>query len=68
MAPQLRGLLRRRLAREILTGVGLGLVSGAIFWYAVVIPRRKLYEDFYRDYDAQAVADKMPVSFNKGVR
>ena len=66
MAPQLRGLLRRKLAREIMTSLGLGLVAGAGFWYTVVLPRRKRYEDFYRNYDATAVADSMVASFEEG--
>ena len=68
MAPQLRGLLRRKLAREILTAVGLGLVAGAGYWYALVLPRRRRYEDFYRNYDAKAVADSMIASFEEGAR
>ena len=66
MAPQLRGLLQRKLAREILTAVGLGLVAGAGYWYALVLPRRRRYEDFYRNYDAKAVAQSMTASFEEG--
>lgn len=66
MAPQLRGLLQRALVREILTAVGLGLVAGAGYWYALVLPRRRRYEDFYRNYDAKAVAESMTASFEEG--
>ena len=66
MAPQLRGLLRRKLAREILTAVGLGLAMGGVYWYSVVLPRRRRYEDFYRNYDAKAVAESMTASFEEG--
>ena len=66
MAPQLRGLLRRKLSREILIALGLGLVAGAGYWYALVLPRRRTYEDFYRNYDARAVAESMTASFEEG--
>lgn len=68
MAPQLRGLLRRKLAREILVSLGLGLAAGAVYWYALVLPRRRVYEEFYRNYDAKAVADSMTASFEEGGR
>lgn len=66
MAPQLRNLLRRKLSREILTALGLGLAAGAIYWYSLVLPRRRRYEEFYRNYDAKAVADSMTASFEEG--
>lgn len=68
MAPQLRGLLRRKLAREILVSLGLGLTAGAVYWYSMVLPRRRRYEEFYRNYDAKAVADSMTASFEEGGR
>ena len=68
MAPpvQLRGLLRRRLGREILTAAALGIVAGAMWMYGVQLPRRKRYEDFYRNYDAKATAESMTASFERG--
>ena len=64
--PQLRGLLRRQLYRDIVTAVTLGWVAGAGWWFGVAIPRRKQYEDFYRNYDANAVAESMKASFEEG--
>ena len=64
--PQLRGMLRRQLYRDIVTAVTLGWIAGAGWWFGVAIPRRKLYEDFYRNYDAKAVADSMKASFEEG--
>ena len=64
--PQLRGLLRRQLYRDIVTAVTLGWIAGAGWWFGVAIPRRKLYEDFYKNYDAKAVADSMKASFEEG--
>lgn len=64
--PQLRGLLRRQLYRDIVTAVTLGWVAGAGWWFGIAIPRRKQYEDFYRNYDANAVAESMKASFEEG--
>lgn len=64
--PQLRGFLRRQLYRDIVTAVTLGWVAGAGWWFGVAIPRRKQYEDFYRNYDANAVAESMKASFEEG--
>jgi len=66
--PQLRGLLRRRLGREILSAVGLGITAGGIYLYTVALPRKKRYEDFYRNYDAKATAESMTASFEEGGR
>lgn len=64
--PQLRGFLRRQLYRDIVTAITLGWVAGAGWWFGVAIPRRKQYEDFYRNYDANAVAESMKASFEEG--
>ena len=63
MPPQLRGLLRRQLGRDLAIGVTLSWVAGAAFWFGIAAPRRKVYEDFYRNYDAKAVAASMKASF-----
>ena len=64
--PQLRGLLKRQIGRDILTAVSLGFVAGAAWWFGVAAPKRKRYEDFYRNYDAKAVAESMKASFEEG--
>lgn len=67
-AVQLRGLLRKQIIRDILTAVTLGWAAGAVWWFSVAQPRRKVYEDFYRNYDAKAVAASTKASFEKGER
>lgn len=52
--------------RDIVTAVTLGWVAGAGWWFGVALPRRKQYENFYRNYDAKAVADSMKASFEEG--
>ena len=66
MAPQLRGMLRRQLGRDLAICVTLSWIAGAAFWFGVAAPRRKVYEDFYRNYDAKAVAASMKASFERG--
>lgn len=52
--------------RDVVTAVTLGWAAGAVWWFGVAIPTRRRYEDFYRDYDAKAVADSMKASFEEG--
>lgn len=65
MAPQLRGLLQRSIKRDIATAFLLSWVAGAGWWFTIVIPRRKKYEDFYKNYDAKAVAASMKASWEE---
>lgn len=46
--PQLKGLLRRKLALEVVTAVSLGIAVGSIWYFAVAKPRRQKYDEFYR--------------------
>ena len=52
--------------RDIFTAVTLGWAAGAVWWFSVAQPRRKTYEDFYRNYDAKAVAASTKASFEEG--
>lgn len=63
---QMRGLLRKQVMRDILTAVTLGWAVGAVWWFGVAQPRRKVYEEFYRNYDAKAVAASTKASFEEG--
>lgn len=63
--PQLRGLLRRKIAFEAATAVGLGIAVGSIWYLSVAKPRRKKYEDFYKSYDAAADAKNMKASWEQ---
>lgn len=62
----MRGRLKKRIMRDILIGTTLGWLVGAAWWFGVALPRRKKYEDFYRNYDAKAVAASMKASFEEG--
>ena len=60
---QMRGLLLSSVKRDLAIGFTLSLSAGAAWWFGVVIPRRKRYDDFYRNYDAKAVAANMKASW-----
>ncbi len=49
--------------RDLVTAMTLGWAAGAIWWFGVAQPRRTLYENFYKNYDAKAVAANMKASF-----
>ena len=63
--PQLRGMLRRQIMRDIAVAFTLAFSGGAAWWFGVAMPRQRKYEEFYRNYDAQAVAAKMTASFEE---
>ena len=59
MAPQLRGLLQRQLYRDLGTGLVLAVFAGAAWRYGYALPKRKKYEEFYKNYDAEKVAKEI---------
>ncbi len=63
--PQLRGLLRRQIMRDITVGFALASISAAGWWFGVARSRQIKYEEFYRNYDANAVAQSMIASFEE---
>ena len=63
---QLRGMLRRQILRDLVVATTAGWAAGALWWFGVAVPRRKRYEDFYRNYDAAAEAASMTASFEEG--
>lgn len=63
--PQLRGMLRKIIMRDLAIGVFLAFSGGAVWWFGVAKPRRLKYEEFYKDYDANAVAESMTASFEE---
>lgn len=65
MAPQLRNLLRRQIKIDLAIGFVLSISAGAAWWYSVALPRRQRYEEFYRNYDAKAVAASMKASWEE---
>ena len=66
MPVQLRGALKRQVLRDVVTALTLGWIAGAGWWFGVAQPRRTTYENFYRNYDAKAVAASMKASFEEG--
>ena len=62
-APQLRNLLRRKIGKDIVVALGLSVVLGGAWWFTIVRPRRLKYEAFYKNYDANAVAQSMKGSW-----
>ncbi len=65
MPPQLRGMVRRAARRDIIVGFIVGFSAGAVWWFGIARPRRLKYEEFYRNYDANAVAETMTASFGR---
>ena len=59
MPPQLRGLLNSRLMRDLTVLPFLAGGGGFLWYWFVMKPRREVYAEFYKNYDAQAVAKKM---------
>lgn len=60
----MRGMLKKKVMRDILIGTTLGWLAGAAWWFGVALPRRRKYENFYKDYNAQHVAEnKLTPSF-----
>lgn len=62
----MRGMLKRRIMRDILIGVTAGWFVGAAWWFGVALPRRRKYEEFYRNYDAEAIEEATKASFEEG--
>lgn len=63
--PQLRGMLKRQIMKDIAVGFALSFMGAGAWWFGVALPRRRKYEDFYKNYDAQAVAESMTASFEE---
>ena len=63
--PQLRGLLRRQILRDMTVGFALASIAAAAWWFGVARPRQIKYEEFYKNYDANAVAATMTASFEE---
>merc|ERR1712142_174525 len=59
MAPNLRNLLQRKVVTQISTGIGLGIVSAVAWKVGYADPKRRKYEAYYKDFDADAEARKM---------
>ncbi|KAL1497574.1 hypothetical protein ABEB36_008510 [Hypothenemus hampei] len=57
--PQLRGLLHTQIKRNLI-GVGISvIVAGAYVYFIRNQNRKKLYEDFYKNYDIEKEFQRM---------
>lgn len=60
-----RGLLKKTLIRHVAIASFLAVSTSAFWWFRVAVPRVKRYEDFYANYDAEAVAATMTPSWEE---
>merc|ERR1712121_584066 len=58
-APAPRGLLEKQIGRHLKVAIVLSTVAAVGWKLAINDPRKKLYADYYKDYDAQADFDRM---------
>lgn len=63
--PQLRGMLQKQIMRDLAVAFTLGVAGSAGWWFGVAKPRQDKYYEFYKNYDAQAVAESMTASFER---
>lgn len=54
--PQLRGMVQRGLQRSLIRAVSAGLVAGFSYNFFIAWPRKKTYENYYKDFDAEKEA------------
>ena len=57
--PQLRGFVQKGLQRAIIRSIVVGIAAGCVWKFGYADPKRRKYEDFYKNYDAVKVAQEM---------
>lgn len=57
--PILRGYVKAYIVRSFLISCSIGLFAGWSYKYFVADPRKKAYADFYKNYNAEEVAERM---------
>merc|ERR1712198_105353 len=57
--PVLRGMLTQQIKKHLIIATGLGFAAVAVWKVAVQNPRKQVYADFYKTYDAQAEFDRI---------
>ncbi|KAK2562396.1 Cytochrome c oxidase subunit 6C [Acropora cervicornis] len=57
--PVLRGFVQRQLRNAILRSIAIGTAGGFVWMYGYAEPKRRKYEEFYKNYDAEKVAKEM---------
>lgn len=53
--PQLRGLLRKQIYKDVAMAFALAFAGASCWWFGVAVPRRKAYEDFYKNYKPDSI-------------
>ena len=51
--PVLRGFVQRQLRNAILRSIAIGTAGGFVWMYGYAEPKRRKYEEFYKNYDAE---------------
>jgi 3-methyladenine DNA glycosylase Tag len=59
MPPVLRGMVARQLKKDIVVASVMGVVAGFAWKFIHVDPKRRKYEAFYKNYDAEKVAKEL---------
>ena len=59
MAPQLRGLVKRKMMQDIGLGIAFALTMGMSWKYFIAWPRKQKYFDYYKNFDAEKEALKL---------
>lgn len=59
MAPQLRGIVARSLKKDIMVASVAGVIAGFAWKFLYADPKRRQYENFYKNYDAEKVAKEI---------
>ena len=54
--PLLRGMVQRKLQKDIFQAIGMGIVFGCVWKFGYADPKKRQYEAFYKNYDAEKVA------------
>lgn len=57
--PVLRGFVQRHLRNAIMRSIAIGTAGGFVWMYGYAEPKRRKYEEFYKNYDAEKVAKEM---------
>ncbi|XP_053648785.1 cytochrome c oxidase subunit 6C-1 [Cherax quadricarinatus] len=57
--PVMRGLLASQIKRNIIIACGLSIVAATSWKLLVQDPRKRIYAEFYKNYDAQAEFDRI---------
>lgn len=56
MAPQLRGIVHRRMMTDIVQAIGIAFAAGLSWRYLYSEPKKRRYENYYKNLDAEKEA------------